>query len=250
MSKIEFSIVDTYIDSVPHPCPAKKMVPKWYKSMSQFIKDDIKFSSFFDYKKMNQEMNLTMKACIPIRDSLTSGYIIPFAFDLRASRGTIKTEEFEVENKLSFHWNNNIRPNVIDFHPVDQIKGSPLEKDSKDDGGVHKFNSLWRIKTDPGYSCMFYTPPYHNLPFEILPGIVDTDGMHEINFPFIWKSKEKEILLKQGLPMVLVFPFKREHFKHTVKSHTQKEEMNSQQHMFNVLAHWYRDVAHKKKRFD
>ena len=41
--------------------------------------------------------NLNLKACIPIRDSLTSGYIIPFAFDLRASRGTIKTEEFELE---------------------------------------------------------------------------------------------------------------------------------------------------------
>lgn len=245
MSNIEFSIHPDFIDFVPHPVPAKKMVPSWYKEMSPFIDTKVKMPTTINLDTKEQQVNLTMKACVPIRDALTSGYIIPLPFDIRATY-------LDVENEKGLLFHFNPQPEAGDLiakHSIAQIKGSPLEKVSSD-ATIYKFVNPWRIKTDPGYSVAFYTPPYHNLPFDILPGIVDTDGINEVNFPFIWKNREKEVLMKKGLPMVLALPFKRSEFKSTVKAYDVDKERIRKNAFFSHLGYWYRDFVHKKKKFD
>ena len=106
-------------------------------------------------------------------------------------------------------------PEIQDIH---QVEGWPkLEKNL--DGPIHKFINPWKIKTPPGYSCLFLPVLNNNdSRFEIIPGIVDTDSFPlEINFPFIlngYKYKAPiEFIIKKGTPIVQVFPFKRQKWK-------------------------------------
>ena len=244
MIEINFSVDEEFLDVIPHPVPAKKMVPKWYKNMSQYVQKDKPHPMILDEDDGKSIVNLTMKACIPIRDTLLSGYIIPLVSDLRAFHSS-------EEQGWTFHWSPRYDYHLnelISTHSVDQIKKSPLEKLSSN-GTLFKLHNPWRIKTKPGYSCMFYSLPYHDHPFEILPGIVDTDGIHEVNFPFVWKPESGEYMLKKGLPFAYVLPFKREEYKHTVTK-SDKKVLDNRRISATHMGFWYRDFVHKKKKYD
>jgi len=232
MSVIEFKIKEDLYDCSPHPVPSKKMIPSWYKNMSQYIDKTNKCPMH------NGNVNLTMKSCIPIRDTLVSGYTLLLPADL----------VIEVTDEgLQVQWHDKSEI-FISGHNVKQVEGSPLEK-MTNVGNIMKINNPWRIYTKPGYSCYFSQPAYHELPFEILPGIVDTDGIHEVNFPFIWKTKEKHVMLKKGLPMVQIYPFKRESWVSKVSIESYKDETKNNKNFMSYLGHWYRDFIHKKKSY-
>ena len=232
MSVIEFKIGEDLYDCSPHPVPSKKMIPSWYKNMSQYVDKTNKCPMH------NGDGNLTMKSCIPIRDTLVSGYTLLLPADL----------VIEVTDEgLQIQWKDKSE-NFISGHSVNQVAGSPLEKMATVDN-IMKINNPWRIYTKPGYSCHFLQPAYHDLPFEILPGIVDTDGIHEVNFPLIWKTKEKHVILKKGLPMVQIYPFKREPWTSKVSIVSYKDEVKNSKNFFSHIGHWYRDFVHKKKSY-
>ena len=232
MSVIEFKIKEDLYNCSPHPVPSKKMVPSWYKNMSQYIDKANKCP------RHNGKYNLNMKSCIPIRDTLVSGYTLLLPADLVIE---VKDEEIQIQ------WSDKTE-NFISAHSVRQVEGSPLEKMASVEN-IIKINNPWRIYTKPGYSCYFSQPAYHELPFEILPGIVDTDGIHEVNFPFIWKTKEKHVMLKKGLPMVQIYPFKRESWKSKVSIEDHKSEIKNSKNFLSYIGHWYRDFVHEKKSY-
>ena len=234
MSVIEFRIREDLYDCTPHPVPSKKMVPSWYKNMSQYV-DETNNCPMHDGNN-----NLTMKSCIPIRDTLVSGYTLLLPADL-----IIET----TDENIKVQWKDQTE-DFVGSHSIKQIKGSPLEKmASKSANAILKINNPWRIYTKPGYSCHFTTPAYHDLPFEILPGIVDTDGIHEVNFPILWKTNEKHVLMKKGFPMVQIFPFKRESWDSKVVVQPEMTERKKQKNFNTYVGHWYRDFVHKKKSY-
>jgi len=161
MSVIEFKIKEDLYNCSPHPVPSKKMIPSWYKNMSQYIDKTNKCPMY------NGNINLTMKSCIPIRDTLVSGYTLLLPADL-----IIEVTDKEIQ----IQWKDKTE-HFISGHGVKQVEGSPLEKMASVET-IIKINNPWRIYTKPGYSCHFSQPAYHELPFEILPGIVDTDGIY------------------------------------------------------------------------
>ena len=66
---IKFVSVHDNILEMFYPKPASECVPDWYKSQS----------SYTDNKKNideNGKANATIKKCMPLFDSMTSGYII------------------------------------------------------------------------------------------------------------------------------------------------------------------------------
>lgn len=232
MSEIEFKIRENLYDCSPHPVPSKKMVPSWYKKMDHYMDKTI------ESPLINRQGNLTMKSCIPIRDTIISGYTLLLPADL-----SVHLED----GRLEFNWMDGSE-NYIEAHTIKQVEGTPLEKITSG-GAIMKFVNPWRIYTKPGYSCHFLQPAYHDLPFEILPGIVDTDTRHEVNFPFIWKSKEKHIILKKGLPMVQIYPFKRVSWKSKVSIQKPEEEIKNFKNFMSYLSGWYRDFGHSKKSY-
>lgn len=195
--KIEFSRFDGIEDPF-HPIPASKMLPEWYKNASSYWND----------KKIPQrDMPFTtVKKCVPVFDSITSGYFILTNQDIYIEK---------TEDGPYFHWREDSVISdksipLITEHTAFQAQGHP----DNQFGYQLKFDNPWLIKTPKGYSCMFIPPVHRENQIIILPGVVDTDSYYErVHFPFNLKDKDFEGMIPAGTPLVQVIPFRRDKFK-------------------------------------
>jgi len=230
-SVITFSTTDDLAMKYFKPEPIKSHVPDWYKSLSLTSREPDNAKAMVDKKVF--KTHLTAKACIPMRDYITSGYLIRTCADVSFTVERSGNEEY--------YWYYSPASSQIDNHPFHQL---PLEINGLKHGYI-KFINPWVIKTPPGYSCLFYQPEYFfESRFKLLPGIVDTDS-HDaaINFPG-YLLKEGDFVLDAGTPLMCVFPFKRDEFKAEYKIEKQSTLINS------GLADIYRKFFHKKKRYE
>lgn len=188
--KITFTNVSNN-NEIDKPQPASQFVPDWYKKMS----------SYTNGKKVpiDSGSNGTVKKCMPVFDAITAGYIITSSADLYVE---------QIDGEPYYRW---AAMDLIAFHSTFQTPGHPFKKSDDD---TPKFINNWAIKTPKGYSCLFVNPMHRDLPFTILPGIVDTDSyLRNVNFPFVLNDLTWEGLIPAGTPIAQVIPFKRESWK-------------------------------------
>jgi hypothetical protein len=137
---------------------------------------------------------------MPVFDAITSGYIITLPADVWVS--IIENENGE--KTQHFEWSNY---GLISFHPIQQAENHPERKPYP----YPKWINFWSVKTPVGYSCLFTHPMHRDLPFTILPGIVDTDKYTSpVNFPMVINDPNFQGLISKGTPIAQVIPFKRE----------------------------------------
>jgi hypothetical protein len=180
--------VDVTIDK---PIPASQAIPEWYKSTLSYISGEKK-------PKGNGEGESTIKKCMPVFDSMTSGYLILLPADIYVS---------PKEGEPYFQWSN---LGLISFHVFEQAPIHPM----KNGFNYPKLKNPWAIKTPKGYSCLIMQPTHRDLPFNIFPAVVDTDTYTDaINFPFVLKDPNFEGLIPAGTPIAQIMPFKRESWK-------------------------------------
>jgi len=244
--EIEFSAHEDYFAlKEDYPIPTKLNIPEWYKKLDHDI------------------LNKTIKGCMPFLDTLTSGYLLkmPQDFNLRhnVNNKNEKGEEFKDSfqtfglNEVSQFINaKSINLNSgFDVHSLKQVEGSPFIEKNKN-LPFYKIINPWKIKTPKGYSCLF-TSPLNNSDdrFSIISGIVDTDTFpNEINFPIVINGDKYPILettIKRGTPYVQIIPFKRDHWKMTLKSRPQKEIQNSRLFYGLRLINIYKEKYWNKK---
>ena len=179
--------------NIQQPQPASKFIPEWYKNTKSYLNDE---------KKPDDLGNTlaTIKRCIPVLDSITSGYIITLPADVYVSlRDNGNGEKVQFFQWPSFK--------LIDFHPIDQAPEHPMVNQH----AYPKFNNPWSIKTPKGYSTLFVQPFHRKSIFSILPGIVDTDAYTApVNFPMVITDPNFEGLIPEGTPIAQIIPFKRE----------------------------------------
>jgi hypothetical protein len=199
MKKITFIPAYDFVDKIdtPRPQPASKFIPNWYKKMPLYIDKNNKNHKFIDLKS-----NLTAKACVPILDSIASGYIISLPCDLNF-----------VDPKIFGHrvnWEVDWVP--VTNHSEHQFKNFKIFESFEKK--ALKFQNLWKIKPEKGYSLLYTHPFYHfDLPFFTFSGIVDADSYNlPINLPFFIK-KDFFGILKMGTPICQIIPIKREGWK-------------------------------------
>ena len=229
------------------PIPAKGLIPDWYKKISMTIDKGLK--------------NRSIKACIPVLDSITAGYLLRLPQDIIIQEKAEKNDKGEEITLLSFSLDGNEYVHAKGMN----LNNNPEEHDLRQVGGkdsfyakkvnnqaVPKVLNPFVIKTPPGYSCLFI-PPMHreqNNLIQILPAIVDTDLFpHHINFPFHFNAESHNNLntvLKLGMPYVQVIPFKRENWKMKVNYKYEKTH--------NSLVRWgmraveiYKNLVWQKK---
>tara|TARA_A100001011_G_scaffold394024_1_gene485400 strand:+ start:107 stop:865 length:759 start_codon:yes stop_codon:yes gene_type:complete len=210
---IEFKTDVKGLESIAPVKPASFFMPRWFKDMDSHIEmPAVHEKGKRDYfgKKgdtAKKHTSGTVKRCPAIVDLLTEGFIIPMWCDFLIQRDM---ETMEWDNK-NFKYG-------IDFHSKEQIYGWNLKKTDFPEGV--KFLNPWRIYTPKGYSVMFMTPTYQfEKRFTVLPGIVETDSYHHINFPSIWHTT-KDAIIERGTPFIQVIPFKRDEWNMSV------DEMN------------------------
>lgn len=180
------------------PRPAVDFLPEWYKNSIRGIPDSPPITGGLPTQ--------TVKACMPVFDIITAGYILPAQADLTFT--LMDNECVDVswrsgEQKfMSFH---NVKQ-IGEYTPSPEFYPQPF-----------KFEHNWIIKTPPGYSTMFFTPFWRDdLPFYVLPGLVDTDEHGtSINFPFLLR-KDWTGTLYTGSPLVQFIPFKRDDWEFIV----------------------------------
>lgn len=232
--------------------PSKFFLPHWFKDMDDYITQDARHEKgqkgYFGTNKetATKWTSGTVKRCPAIVDLLTEGFIIPMWADFLIQRDM---ETLEWDNKGNTQYG-------IDFHGKAQIAGWKLKKTDFPEGV--KFVNPWRIYTPPGYSVMFMPPTYQfEKRFTVLPGIVETDSYHHINFPTIWHTT-KDAIIERGTPFIQVIPFKRDDWSHTTSQMNQedfdndiqeKSELNSKfKNSYRKITGRLKDGRHNKRR--
>tara|TARA_B110000285_G_C14904887_1_gene505079 strand:+ start:81 stop:782 length:702 start_codon:yes stop_codon:yes gene_type:complete len=231
---IEFISADEHVNKHFPIIPAKQCLPKWYK----------------DLKATNEQSIPTITGCMPVKDMVTAGYIIPNIFEQEIIGTSVNQDgEEELERvypveEMGKFWeiqNHMTHPGSIHHHAQ-----CPVLIDGKKKS-YFKISLPWRIKTPPGYSCLFVQPFYHfESEFVIMPSIIDTDehDSNTLNFPGY--LKDPVALLKAGQPLVQVIPFKRDDWEHT----TRFEPPNRSSKLNLFLHNMYKRAFHKKKKFN
>lgn len=196
MESIIFTLTygDEWIPKEYYPVPGVKVVPEWYKKMeTSHTKDKT------DNRSVRESQ--TIKRCMPILDSITTGYVIKTHTDIYVKC---------TDGVMGFEWANDTS-DTITFHPAYQVVNY---KNLELPHGAPKLRNPWGIKTPKGYSCLFINPLHRPAcGIKILEGIVDTDGYtNSVQFPFL--VDEGFIgTIPAGTPIAQVIPFKRQSFR-------------------------------------
>jgi hypothetical protein len=214
MSLIEFHTTAPLINRIPHPFPASKAVPDWFKEMP-----------------MDAGGGPTLKRCPPYLSAMTAGYVIPMPYDVHFYCTPDGRLEFQSSHKpISAHF------------PV-QVQGAPFAN-----APLLKFHNPWIVKTTPGYSTLFI-PPVNRFesPFVPLSGVVETDTYYrEVHLPTICNLRPGQaFLFRRGMPLVQVIPIKREPFTSGVSV----MDMNLRQQAnkpFDETPHAYKELLWQK----
>lgn len=181
----------TDYDNLEKPVLASTMIPDWYK----------KTSSYVDDKKIpdgDGNTTGTIKKCMPVFDAISAGYLILSPADIYVSI---------IDGVQRFQWANF---SLIGFHPIQQAELHPLKKPH----AYPKWINPWSIRTPEGYSTLFVHPMHRDLPFTIMPGVVDTDTYFApVNFPMVINDPNFEGYIPQGTPIAQVIPFKRDNWE-------------------------------------
>jgi hypothetical protein len=211
-----------------YPIPASKGIPTWYKNMET--------SNGGDDKQIRESE--TIKRCMPILDSLTSGYLIKTFSDLvirQNENGPQLFWAFDTSTTITMH----------DPHQIKNYKNLDLKF------GTPKLRNPWCIQTPLGYSVLI-VPPLHHPPIgiRVLEGIVDTDKYKAaINFPFII-DKDFEGTIPAGTCVAQVIPFKRDEFKMSIGGDKERNEAESIQLRTNVrFIGSYKNIFRTKKKY-
>lgn len=230
---IKFLTTDKVALDYFYPVPANKSLPEWYKKLPRYINKDQKTTSAFMGEQQNK-IPQTIKACLPVQDYITSGYIIRASSDIAIT----PTDDSGVN---SFGWSSSLT--VCDIHPNVQC---PVDI-NKEKNHYVKIRNSWIIKTPPGYSCYIYQPEFlFNENIRLWPGVVDTDTFPEpVNFVGVLTTKDS-FVIKAGDPLMAVFPFKRQDWAHSVELTPEKSEVSILSRTFERA---YQLFFHKPKNY-
>jgi hypothetical protein len=226
------------------PKPSDKFIPDWYKTMDSYINKNKEPNGF-------GETTATIKRCMPVFDSITTGYIITTYVDLWVKQVPVVPKDLIVDENTDlseyptqpfYEWSNH---GLIEFHPVVQAPNHPSR--GRHESDYPKFLNPWAIKTPPGYSTLFIQPLHRSSPFTILPGVVDTDKYNApVNFPFALNEADKfKGLIPAGTPIAQVIPFKRDSWKMEIGD---IEEIREQAKTTNRLRSMFFDSYKKQFR--
>ena len=196
---------------------ASHYLPEWYKKNK--INNRMVTYNNHDYIDVSDNDNVLnqkhAKNCPAIQEYISNGIVIRSWSDIYISINEEGGVSWNVAVGDAFSYYTDVQGfNLIENHPHVQIKD--MELNQIGDYGILKLISPYYYKTSEGYGLEFYDPFYHHRRnIKILPGIVEKDKWHEVNFPFEFYydpklNKEVSYTIKAGEPLCLARPIKLE----------------------------------------
>lgn len=191
MEGIRFLCDPALEDQLAKPEPAGRFTPDWFRKMSRTL----------DMPMADGLPGLTVKACLPVTDAFSAGWIIPLSCEMVFEIGVDGTINIGQDPSFPFQ-------QLAAHHPA-QV-GAPAAPF----GQVVplKWNLPWRIASPPGLSLLLTHPINHfELPFQVFSGLVDSDQFAaKVNAPFIWTGGAGRFTLPQGTPLAQILPVPRD----------------------------------------
>ena len=155
--KVTFRCLPELEGLLPRPIPARRGLPQWLKDMPMAA-----------HSPDAETTVKTVKKCPPFLDAMQSGFLIPLPCDIEVRDGAF---EWDWRELPSFPRHTPRSP--LSFHVAAQVVDTPL---FAEDTIFIKFQNLWTIETEPGYSLLVSHPVNRlDLPFRSLTGLVDSD---------------------------------------------------------------------------
>lgn len=217
------------------PKPASQLIPDWYKKIESYIDSDHPTPLFLNEKV---DSNATIKKCMPVFDSIVSGYIISTPEDIWVS--------IDEDGDQQFLWPGSFG---ITFHDEKQVTSYPIKTGYQK---YPKFLSPWGIRTPKGHSILI-VPPFHREKeiFTILPGIVDTDKYYApVNFVFVVNDSKFIGLIPKGTPIAQVIPFKRDSWKMKIGNKEEIDKIDKVDKLLNsIFFNRYKKLFWTKKEY-
>ena len=189
--QIDFLCDPALFGRIREPQPAGRFLPEWFRDLPREM----------GMPDPHGLPGLTVRACLPVADIMSLGWIIPLPFD-------VWTEQSPDTGQITFNWDAACPFNAIEPHHPGQIGA-----DKPPFKGLQplKFLNPWRVVLPPGWSAAF-THPFNQfqLPFVAFNGAVDCDALEvPVNVPFFWTGPLGPLRLPAGTPMVQVIPYER-----------------------------------------
>lgn len=229
---IEFSTTDRVALEYFPPLPASKVLPDWYKEMPRLHEPYEQMTAHLASKYGNKAPQ-TIKGCVPVQDFLTSGYVIRSCADIAITPDN--------ESDPSGWWWSSGK-SMCATHEHNQC---PVSISGKKHNYI-KINNVWRVKTPPGYSCYYYQPDFlGDKKLKLFSGIVDSDAYtNPVLFPGVVLGNDS-FVINAGDPLMVVFPFKRGDWEHTLSLC----EDDSESVISRIMERAYQKLFHKQKRY-
>lgn len=195
MTPITFLCPPELDGKIPAPLPASKHIPDWFKALPREmgIKDE------------HGLPGLTVRACLPVADIMSLGWMLPLPFDLKVIIDPA-TGQFMVDYAPDIPFK------LIEPHHPGQIGA---DKPPFYGSQPLKFINPWRVVLPDGWSAAFIHPMNHfELPFVTFNAAVDCDALSvPVNIPFFWSGREAETFLPAGTPIAQIIPYERKAMK-------------------------------------
>jgi hypothetical protein len=178
-----------------------------------------------------------MKACIPVFDALTSGYMVTLPCDVIA----VDSNEFGNRLIWSPDWS------VASTHLAEQVGELVPAGYEK---APYKWHTEWQIKTPKGYSLLITHPLYSfETPFITMSAVVDTDTYDiPLNLPFILREDFIGTIPK-GTPIAQIIPIKRENWKSKILKYDPVIKFNSNK-IRTIAEKSYKKTIWSKKTYE
>jgi hypothetical protein len=188
--KFTHFIPDVDADTSFLPVTAKSEIPQWYKDGEV---------EYFD--EVTKSPNPGIKKCIPILDSLTTGYLLKTSVNIYIKKRNNGTTAIDYDLDMNTSTPVGVRADAM---------GATIPRPAGHKREQLTWTSHWSWKTPRGYSLLITHPLNRwDLPFTTMAGIVDSDKYHGSgNIPFFLKE-EFEGLIPKGTPYAQVIPIKR-----------------------------------------
>jgi hypothetical protein len=181
----------------PIPEAATKNVPEWYKVQPSIGGDNSDIPE-------NGNLKLTVKKCQAFFDAMALGYILKAPVDIY-----IDTTDGKFEIQLPSEMQR-FRSELITNHGNDQISAFPMDKTNYC-SQILRIHPTWMVSTEEGYSTLFIQPMHQGpSPLKAVEAIIDTDKFWSDGHLSFFVEKGFKGVIKQGTPIIQVFPFKRE----------------------------------------
>ena len=183
------------------PQPISNHIPNWWRKMKSASHQDILDPTWYKRRTIN------IKSCPSFIDIYKEGIVLLAPCDIRISYDDVMGE---------WNWRSPVDifvevvgKELVTFHTDDQMV--TFLPPSSRTRVVFKINLPMLVQVPKGYKMRMTPIPFqYNKDFRTIEGIFNPHLQPQVNVLFEYISDKDEILIKQGTPLAVHIPYKKE----------------------------------------